>query len=804
MNKTLADELDFWHFSDDKVLVFKDGSLGAGFKLSGRDLSCKANSELNTLTNTMERLFITAPSGVKFQLFYKLSPNVKSRIDSHLHAQSTDKEIYAPVLKSRVNFLKHLERKNTFYIPEIHLYVRWSEDKKKNDNPFKGKKLYEKELLASFKEKLKKFERFHKSVLSTLSEAGLNPLEMTKEHYLEELYEYFNLSRKEKHGSPDFSEQFELYPKTLIEKIHLSDLISSKDGVQIGDLKFKTITLGTLPENFTYAGMIHELSNLPFHFWMSQNVDVPNQAKELEKLQLARRLAHSMASGSNNVSDIESESKLSQIEDLLRELMEGSKKIVAIDTSVLVWGANESELQEKVDEVLKAFRKLNSSEGIVEDYAAKESFLKATPGQCSIFRDKKMKSSNASELLNVFGSNPGNNRSVCLIPNRKMSLFSYDPFDQKLPNWNGLIFGGSGSGKSFAIANLMLMFYGSKPTPKLIWIDNGASSKNLLEVLDGAFIDLQIDTDVSINMFDLPPKMVSPPPSKVKLILAALEAILKEDNQQGLPKREKALLEEVIFKVYENQYPKTPILSDLRRLLNTHESKILNDYAKTLFSWTKDTPYGRIVDRQTSLDLDKDLVTIETKGLDDYPDLQNLMLLLFTDFIKNQASLDIGRPTLLILDEAWKLFQTKSGLEFTLEAYRTFRKFNSGIWAISQNYKDFLANKEIANGLMPNTTSVLILRQQKIDWDDFKAVFDFNEAQVEAIKSLEIKKGEYSEFYLLQDKNEAILRLIPDPLSYWICTSDGKDKEKINMIQKENPKLKLMEVLEQLAKGAHA
>ena len=142
---------------------------------------------------------------------------------------------------------------------------------------------------------------------------------------------------------------------------------------------------------------------------------------------------------------------------------------------------------------------------------------------------------------------------------------------------------------------------------------------------------------------------------------------------------------------------------------------------------------------------------------------------------------------------------TKSGLSFTLEAYRTFRKFNGGIWCISQNYKDFLSSQEIKNAIFPNTTSIFVLRQRKIDWKDFQEAMDLNDNEIEVIKSLEIVKGKYSEFYFLQDENRAVLRLTPDPLSYWICTSDGHDKSQIQDLQSQYPNLSKIEILSKLA-----
>jgi type IV secretory pathway VirB4 component len=177
-------------------------------------------------------------------------------------------------------------------------------------------------------------------------------------------------------------------------------------------------------------------------------------------------------------------------------------------------------------------------------------------------------------------------------------------------------------------------------------------------------------------------------------------------------------------------------------------------------------------------------------------------LLLLTSYIKEEAARDLAKPYLLIIDEAHRLFLTPSGRDFAIESYRVFRKYNAGIWCVSQNYRDFLSNRELADALMPNTANVFILRQRKIDWDDFKSTFDFNDAQVEAVKSLEIVKGKYSEFFLMQDENQAVVRLEPEPLSYWICTTDGNDKAKIAELKAQAPEKPLIQILNQLAKGA--
>lgn len=799
MSQSLKDRLPYWHFDKD-IMVFEDGSLGFGYKLEGFDINCTTSEKINQLSTNLEHLLTGIEEGLSIQFFYKVSSDYQGKINEHKEISINAPTIYQDVIEARIEFLKTNMEYHNYFKSEVYLFIRSECHKYSKQKFWESLKKYEPIFKTEYDAFKKKFLRTNKQVENALNHCDLSPKRMNPIDWHNVCFEYFNLERKQNLGSPKYrDENFYLSPD-FKEQISLTDISFSKDHLEIGKKKFRVITLGLLPEGVTHAAMIHNFTKLPFHFWLSQEVMIEDQKKELERLQLQRRIAHSMASGSKNVSDIESESKLGQIEELIKELLDGSEKLVSMNMSLTIWDESLEELDNKTDMVLKAFKGLNQSEGLLETYPSLDAFLGSGPGVCKGLRNKKVKSSNASHLCPIYGNWEGNNEAVCLLPTRDYSLFSLDPFAKELPNWNGLIFGGSGAGKSFSICQLMLQFYGQNPTPKIVWIDNGASSQRLLEVLDGEFIDLNIDSKICLNMFDLNGED-APSTSKVKLILAALESILKDEDSRGLPKRDKALLEEAIFMTYEKVKKRTPVLSDLKSVLENHHHSEMKKYSEILYSWTGNTAFGRMLDGQSNVTLNKDLITIEMKGLDTYPDLQNVFLLLFTDFIKNEASKDTSKPYLLIIDEAWKLFETQSGLSFTLEAYRTFRKFNGGIWCISQNYKDFLSNQDIKNAVFPNTSSVFILRQRKIDWEDFQKTMDFSEDETEVIKSLELVKGEYSEFLYMQDERKVILRLIPDPLSYWICTTDGSDKAMIDKMKVKYPELKIIDVLKKIAYG---
>lgn len=801
IDSTIAGKIPFFRFEDD-TMVYLDGSLGAGFRLTGYDSSCAAPEAINAFCEKVENFLSGLNEGLRVQLFYRLTSNAKPIIREHKMVSGEASFEYAPIREARVSYLEEKASGGQFFIPEAYLFIRSQPLQMKKRRFFEKKAAFEGFPEKEFREQREKFYILVSQVESALRFSNLHPVRLLKKEWFELCFSYFNFERSERTGCPKLRDPFEPLAPSLSTQLALTNMNVAEKSLQVGDLYFRVVTMGLLPEGRTVASMIESLMKLPFHFWLSQNIRALEQRKEIEKLELTRRVASSMVSGSKNVTDIESESKLSSLENLLREVMNGSDKILISDMNIIFWGSDHEELERKTEEILRAFRSMGQAEGLVETFALEEAFFKAAPSVCEGLRHKRMKASNCSHLMPLFASWEGNKRPVVLLENREGAPFAIDPFAKELPNWNGLVFGGSGAGKSFTISQLMLQFCGQTPKPKIVWIDNGASSEKLIEVMNGEFIDLHMSSGIRLNMFDLDSGEVKPTPAKIKLILGCLEMILKDEDKPGLPKRDKGLLEEAIFNCYRKTEGRIPMLSDLKEILREHPVIDMRKYADILFSWTGETAFGRMLDGPSNVKLSKDLVSIEIKGLENYRELKDIFLLLLTSYIKNEAASDLARPYLLIVDEAQRLFKgSPMGREFAIDSFRVFRKYNAGIWCISQNYKDFLSDPDLADSLMPNTTFVFILRQRKIDWEDFKSTFDFTDAQVDAVKSLEIVKGRYSEFFLMQDENQAVVRLEPEPLSYWICTTDGQEKSQVESMCAAHTNKPLIEILQQLSKG---
>ena len=411
---SLEDALPFWHLEGDGLMVYGDGSLGCGFKLEGIDISCLENQGINDLATKLENLLTSTAEGTKLQFVYHLSSSVGALIHGHMGISRNAPAKYAPLRNSRPKCFRRRVVSGGLFSLDIFCFVRGAPHGFGKRRFWQSSKKFERIGKEEFEEHKNRFLRTKKQVRSSLEYAGLGAEDLKPGEWFKALFRFFNLERSEKLEVPKFN-----LARDFSSQLVLTDLSVSKDSLQMGKYFFRTLTLKSLPEGESCASMVEGfLKSLPFQFRVTQNIEILDQKKETDKLQLQRRLANSMAKGAKDLSDLESESTLHHTEELLAELMEGPEKIVSMDFNVTIWGESKEELEEKSDEVLRAFQSMGRCEGLVETLPLFEAFISSAPGINRGFRSKKVKSSNCAHLMPVVSHWRGNERPVCLFENR--------------------------------------------------------------------------------------------------------------------------------------------------------------------------------------------------------------------------------------------------------------------------------------------------------------------------------------------------------------------------------------------------
>jgi hypothetical protein len=340
------------------------------------------------------------------------------------------------------------------------------------------------------------------------------------------------------------------------EQLVFGDLILGFEQFTLDSHHHRIITLKTLPE-VTFAGQISTFLRMPFHYDLTLSFEVPLQADEMAKLQQKRKMAHSLAiTSGNKASDLESETKLSSTEELIRELLSTGQRIYAAQMSIILRAPASDEgtkkLNRQVREVLSRFRALQGAEGLEESVGAWKIFKGDLPcAPVRLERAKKFKTNNLVDFIPIYGPREGDDDPAVIFRNRLNGLVSFNPFDSKLTNYNALVTGSSGAGKSFL--NNCILAQELARGLRVFIIDIGGSYKKLTEALGGQYIDMDLSDQYRLNPFDIPDPSKEPSNQKLKSLLAVIESMVVEDEKSKLIKLDRVLLEKAIIELYEEK-----------------------------------------------------------------------------------------------------------------------------------------------------------------------------------------------------------------------------------------------------------
>lgn len=793
---SLAEELPYWDFFDGPRphAVLTDGSLVSGLRASLVDIECLSDEAINQFTQGLRSALNSVAEGVSVQFVLSVRSDFSKMLD--LHEKGKAATIH-PLVKSiadrRENELRGAVEQAELYRPELFIYLRVPPIATKRPGVFKRKEEFSEAAQSSHQETVDALGQSVDGLISSLQSLGIATRVMSREEMLANIYQYLNPKRSRTEPAPKVTTpEGPILDRELVEDVDWLAVQSPREQLVFGDLMIgmeqftldshyhRIVTLKTLPEA-TFAGQLSNFLRLPFHYDLILSFDVPPQAAEMAKLQQRRKMAHAMAATSGGkASDLESESKLSSAEELIRELLNTGQRIYAAQMMVVLRAEAKPEgskqLNRQVGEVLARFRALQGAEGLEESIGAwkvVKGLLPAAP--VAQERARKIKTNNLADFLPVYGHREGDSDPAVIFRNRLNGLVGYNPFDPGLPNYNCLVTGSSGAGKSFL--NNCILLQELARSLRVFIIDIGGSYQKLTEALGGQYLEINLSDRYRINPFDIPNFEDGPSNQKLKSLLAVIESMVAEDDSSKLPKLDRVLLEREIIDLYKARQKSgaVPVLSDLmERLSRSKESSLLN-IAKMLSMWTGDRPFGQLLDGHGSLRTDAPICTFDLKGLSSYPDLQSVMILLLTDFILTQVEHDRSSKKRIILDEAWALLKSPAAAGFMEYCARTLRKTGSGITFITQGIEEIVASN-IGPAILNNTATKFVLLQRG-DSKILKNTLKLNSQELSLIHSLQQRKGEFSEGFMLEGDHRQVVRICPGPFEYWLSTSDAADNQ---------------------------
>ncbi len=352
------------------------------------------------------------------------------------------------------------------------------------------------------------------------------------------------------------------------------------------------------------------------------------------------------------------------------------------------------------------------------------------------------------------------------------SLVIFDRFT--LENANTVVFGKSGSGKSYMVKlEIMrsLMF-----DTEVIVIDPESEYESLSHALGGEYIRFHFGSTTKINPFDLSlftQTKGSEEESELNQKILSLHGFFRVVMGKLTP-TEDALLDRALILTYKQkgitpdpttQTREPPLMEDLYKALIGMEDPAARGLADRIEKFVKGSLVG-IFDRQTNVEIRNQLTVFSIRDLED--ELRPIAMYLILDYIWTKIRRDAKRR-ILIVDEAWYMMKYPDSGAFLNSIAKRARKYYLGLTTITQDVEDFLA-VDLGKSIIQNSSVQILLKQSSAAIDKVADVFYLSEGEQHLLLSADIGEGLF-----FAGPAHAAIRVISSPEEHALATTKPQE-----------------------------
>ena len=390
-----------------------------------------------------------------------------------------------------------------------------------------------------------------------------------------------------------------------------------------------------------------------------------------------------------------------------------------------------------------------------------------------------------STVFPFFTSDVGHENGIPLGFNKQTGLpILYDNFSSKLTNYNMVIFGKSGAGKSVTIKTLTARSAVLMGIESLA-LDAEGEYSVVAEALGGVNVTLSPNSKTVINLFDIEQENVKDEiTGRERTVLSVENKVEDVTNSlltmaRGSTRSQEVneLTKQIISEAVAEEYAALGITNNVESLYTRDENggqiDITNNYLgrtkkqmPTIGSWFKriqrkaeenDNPdyrfhYSYLVkvmkqyvreyqgqmayfDGQSTFELLDGLpfINIDISQLEERfarPLAQQVMLSwVWEKYVKkNSEDKSKASKKRVLVDEAWMLLPYPEAVDFLNTMARRARKRNVSLAVISQKFQDFYEKQEV-QAVLTSSETKLFLAQDKSEIQYLKEVFKLSEGE---------------------------------------------------------------------------
>lgn len=558
--------------------------------------------------------------------------------------------------------------------------------------------------------------------------------------------------------------------------------------VKIGNDYQGVVTLAMMPDmvDIDYLGAIRRTLTTQHTVFMC----VSGADQTIEKIKLTAQAW--LRSRAATVLSRESSQIVQQESSQVRaRLFEGSK-IMYLMLGVIVHGYSREEVEDRMLRLSAMFKKLSAVPDVEKSMALQAIAYSFPLGWRKRFsrpfaRTRRVVSDDLCDLIPIHGHWGGHKNSQSVYVNRDGEITFFDHTSPDFINWHYAITGSSGSGKTFAVVDLVLqLFAGGVKRQFLMSIkddyDRFAQTMGKLIVID---LDRQ---ENCINPFT---GTISK--NRLQQWAQAVELMIQR-GQFETGRIENRLIEQVVQYAYDI-VPADDILRPtwIREAFfkfpyaDEEQRQAGHLMAHEMGSYCEEGIYGRLFDGPPSVTEDDRLVVFNLMNVLNEKTSDVIIHAIFTMLDNVMYLGDRGEKKHLLVDEMISMLSSKGGAAVANQlkrAFRTYRSLNCMCGIATQNEEDLTT--DVGQAIIGNITKRMILKPRRemvpmlVESLGLKG-----ERHKESILSLEPKPGFYSEFYLTSPDGEVVCRLIPDPLTYALATTTPDDVREMTRMRND-------------------
>ena len=496
-----------------------------------------------------------------------------------------------------------------------------------------------------------------------------------------------------------------------------------------------------------------------------------------------------------------SEEQAVEYDQLIRRAERRELRFCKWSAYLSLFGDDEAALQVKAAEVTSAFAGLVPDEGI---YRQVEYWQSALPLGVDLAKNSLWaETASVAGLYPFFNFNSSSPEGGILLgfSPANQPVF-YSPWSSVVLNGNVFVTGQAGSGKSFAICNIL-----NRLAPQaydVSVIDKAKSYKFSCLAQGGDYVEWDLEGRYAVNVWDVldydPALIIDGQdyndldkaghvgPGKIESVLGLAEIFMAEVGQ-AMPKVERSLLLEAIqetyarvLKVFDGKVDQTtvPTFTDLGETIRASIDKAARDqYTPTrrdLLQKLKpaiDGPLAGLVNKRTTLDIRGRVRVFDISNLPEREEIQGVAMYILTSWLMGHWRRNKARNIrqIAVLDELYFFMLFAPGRSLLDNLARRSRHLGLMCFFATQQLDDVLLHPETP-AILRNSDTKLLFRQDRSVIDKLTTLLSLTDQEKSQLESLRQVRGQYSNAFLIYGPMRNILTVRPDPASRWLNTTE--------------------------------